>query len=223
MTAIEPYIKSTTDSEIAEFGIVLMIGKYNYWQSTITDKEDPNASIKIDNIMSDTHPYLRTEDLGLHRVGPKKDDIFETYTNIDIKKSPHQIRKEKWMNGGVDARCAATALSSEILHEFVHIFGDNYVSGITDKHPELSNSEGEEDFDYSGAKHDDIVSNNGFTCWDEARMIGTMYIWAMSQRYPCITIADCCDQMQDNLHFAYSQPTQKQIMSDCTYVDREFV
>jgi hypothetical protein len=214
MTAIEPYLKSSTDSEIARFGIVLMIGKYNYWQSTIIDPDNENASIKISDMNENSHPHLRTQDLGLKRADLGNDDAFETYTNIDIKKSPHQIRKENWMKGGVDALCAATALSSEILHEFVHIFGDHYDSGIKDMHPESYNDNNELDKDYSGALHDNVTSE-AFTCWDEARMIGTMYIWAVNQRYPCITNANCCDQMQENTYFAYSEPTQKQIMSDC--------
>ena len=123
----------------------------------------------------------------------------------------HAIRKENWKKGGAEAFCASVAFASEILHEMIHILADGYTGGDRDHH---MNFLGEHDL--FGALHDDVNLGNHH-CWDEARMIGTMFVWAMAQRYSCLgDISNpCCVNMSNDYYFAFSDPTQSQIMGNC--------
>ena len=131
--------------------------------------------------------------------------------------SVHKRRMNQWLQGGTDALCASVALASEILHEIIHIGADDYDSHIKDNHAEIFGSPftvDDDDIDFIGAKHDKINSGNN-TCWDEARMIATIFVYGMSQRYTCLSNATCCQRMNDEGFFAYSEPTQSQIMNRC--------
>ena len=107
--------------------------------------------------------------------------------------------------------------ASNILHEMIHICGDGYKGGRKDHHPDIQYVE-----DELGALHDSYEpplsdsENYKYTCWDEARMIATIFVWGMSQRYPCLgnNVAapnSCCQNMSDPRYVAYSAPTMDQI------------
>ena len=42
------------------------------------------------------------------------------------------------------------------------------------------------------------------TCWDEARMVVSMWQWAMAQRYPCLADIKDCQPHGDPVVFANS-------------------
>lgn len=130
--------------------------------------------------------------------------------------TPWPSQVEEWRGGGPEAFCVAVQNASNILHEMIHICGDGYTKGNRDHHPP------DDKTDVPGTLHDYYVDPQGdahnyrYTCWDEARMIATIFVWGMSQRYPCLgnNVAapnSCCQNMSDPRYVAYSAPTMDQI------------
>jgi hypothetical protein len=109
--------------------------------------------------------------------------------------------------------CVLVEIAHNILHEMIHIIGDEYSDGDLPRHPEIGYPATSR-----GATHIDITKDVS-SCWDECRMIATMFAWAMSQRYPCLadpttvstkfgwykTISSPCTMTSNPLAFAYSR------------------
>ena len=138
--------------------------------------------------------------------------------------TPWPTQVEEWRGGGSEAFCVAVQNASNILHEMIHICGDGYEGGRKDHHPDGSDIFAKYDkvIDNYGTLHDAYEAlgqdpvNYIHTCWDEARMIATIFVWGMSQRYPCLgnNVAapnSCCQNMSDPRYVAYSAPTMDQI------------
>lgn len=107
-----------------------------------------------------------------------------------------------WDAGGADAFCAAVQVAGSILHELIHICGDVASVGDCQAEPLLNQP---------GALHD----CNPQGCWDESRMIGTMFLWAMAQRYSCLDGIDGCQCMSQDEYFAYSVSSLAQHYGSC--------
>lgn len=95
-----------------------------------------------------------------------------------------------FVSGGADAFCAVVAAATMLLHEMVHICGDDGCS-----------SNGGD-----GACHLSDCTDATPECWDEARMIDSAFQWAMAQRYPCVTTSGraCCANMGLTTNFMTS-------------------
>lgn len=105
---------------------------------------------------------------------------------------------EHWLpmmeEGGGKALCATAAASSVVLHEFIHILGDhwNHLEGKYTTNPssweeggaDLLGSDHEEDDDPSDPKY------IRYPCWDECRMVASLWTWALSQRYPYLVLGE---------------------------------
>lgn len=68
-------------------------------------------------------------------------------------------------------------------------------------------------YNQPGTLHDQDAAGNrvDYPCWDECRMVETMFIWAVSQRFSCLTSSATCANMADPLYFGYSSSTEAQI------------
>lgn len=117
---------------------------------------------------------------------------------------------EKWKYGGNEAFCAAVEVAATMLHEFIHICGDDYDSEIADAHDAF------DQYAQTGTLHEvkEDSTSYEYPCWDEARMVETIFVWAMSQRYTCLTSNSCCSNMADPIYVAYSGKAMEQIWSN---------
>ena len=135
--------------------------------------------------------------------------------------------------GGVTALCAVARLAQILLHEMVHVVGDNYDEDGVNKwtgYGESSPWSGKsyphvEPYGYPGTLHDDNVLNDlpdavhriyehlfVNTCWDEPRMVASMFVWGIHHRYSCLPAPSSlpfgmrspCDYMVDPSVFANS-------------------
>ena len=129
--------------------------------------------------------------------------------------------RESYLNdGGKLAFCAAVTYAAIILHELVHIVGDvTCPSGagrdecLDDPGLYLSgyDSPWEGWLNQGGAIHEqDEEDKPNYVpnpCWDEGRMVMTMFKWAMLQRYPCLAgigASDGCRKYRNDETFAHS-------------------
>lgn len=81
-----------------------------------------------------------------------------------------------YVGGGDDGTCAAIQVAGTILHELIHVCADGVVN------PHYVNPfpwTGE-----AGALHEDRTVKS--PCWDESRMVATIFFWAMARRYGCV-------------------------------------
>lgn len=191
------------------------------WTVTYVDKSYINEgatmwAFGVDNV--ERYPYAN--DNNPQEANKKYGLIVPILQEDDSRQDTSWgIKIDKWKQGGSQAFCAAVQVAAIILHELVHICGDTYRSTTTDAQP--------------GTRHEEEEDGSAYTypCWDEARMVETMFIWFMTQRYTCLgnnesvftadkassTILSCCNQMPDPFYFARSISSQDQIMSDCQY------
>ena len=138
-------------------------------------------------------------------------------------------RSQQWSRGGTEAFCAAVQVASEILHELIHIVGDGFNSGDAGADDPLYPTDGIHGFDPMhnineiGAWHESykdphtlMDESYKFPCWDEARLAGTMFLWAMSKRYTCLaTSGNCCVNREKPEFFAYSTSSMLQVSASC--------
>lgn len=103
-----------------------------------------------------------------------------------------------WNKGGGAAFCVAIELAADILHELIHLSGDDYLGGVVPSWPDSSN--------VPGTRHEDNSEEAVVVppCWDEARMVASVFMYGMSQRVTCLGKFRCCSRMGDPLLFAYS-------------------
>ena len=147
---------------------------------------------------------------------------------IPLESSMWIKRVNQWSLGGLEAFCAAVSVASEMLHELVHIVGDGFDSGTRGAEDLIYPTDGIHGADpihninEVGAYHESYKDPvTGYKksyglCWDEARMVGTMFLWAMSQRYTCLQSAGyCCRNMGETEFFAYSTSTLSQLGAPC--------
>ena len=161
---------------------------------------------------------------------PNQEGICRVGIIIPINNINWTRRTAKWQLGGSGAFCAAIQVASELLHEIVHIIGDGYSSGEVGAeddtlYPTYSGygADSSHNINEIGAYHERVPdpSDPGddmdfpIPCWDEARMAGTMFLWAMSQRYTCLTSNTGCGNMDDPMYFAYSTGTLCQLGASC--------
>lgn len=125
----------------------------------------------------------------------------------------------QYTRGGEGALCALTRVAQIILHEMVHIVGDRYGTGANEPGKwtgygaasEWARLRRGKQFGFAGTLHDDgAVESTAadpwavYTCWDECRMVASMFVWGMHQRYRCLASASGCDYMADPEVFANS-------------------
>jgi len=125
-----------------------------------------------------------------------------------------------WDAGGEDAFCATFQVAAEVLHEMVHIVGDGHDSGVESAAVIFYELDLKGPPDLPGVSHE--VGAKA-PCWDECRMVATMFLWAMSQRFPCLVPSvlnlhdpeaeslSKCSGMSNAKYFAYSQSTLAQL------------
>jgi hypothetical protein len=101
--------------------------------------------------------------------------------------------------------CTLVEVAHNILHEMIHIIGDEYSGGDLPRRPEVGYPDTSR-----GAIHIDITEDVS-SCWDECRMIATMFAWAMGERYPCLSDSTAvqldsrCVNTSNPMAFAYSR------------------
>jgi len=86
------------------------------------------------------------------------------------------------------AFCEVAQFAGVLLHELIHIMADHWThedANYTSAYPSIYAG-----LDEVGARHEDAIPE---PCWDEARMVVTIWQYALSQRYPCITVGNCED------------------------------
>lgn len=132
---------------------------------------------------------------------------------VPLESAFWHLQAREWEAGGDTAFCAAIQVAATILHELIHIAGDghyyqNYTSPYTW-------------WNAPGALHDippgnisQQVVQSDYPCWDEARMISTIFLWSMSRRFTCLTNSEVCSNMGNNKFFAYSASTSAQIRNE---------
>ena len=111
-------------------------------------------------------------------------------------------------NPGAVGLCAATTYAGVILHEIIHIIGDHYTheaAGYTSRYGALlrtSNygADTHAELDLEGTLHEDMAQ----PCWDEARMVATIFYNGMGQRYPCLQHAERCREYFEAWRFGHS-------------------
>jgi hypothetical protein len=107
--------------------------------------------------------------------------------------------------------CALVQVASTILHEIIHILGDGFKNSVI---PNASKSDPD---NVPGALHecdDEDLGCTNYHCWDEARMVATIFVWGMSQRHECLKDARICGNMNKDLYFAFSSGTEAQIRNE---------
>ena len=135
--------------------------------------------------------------------------IIVTIDNIGWRAMIHN-----WKIGGTSALCAAIKTASLFLHELIHALGDFYKNNTTSNYDRLLTSMGFEES--TGTVHEDNQDPSpSVACWDEARMIASIFRWAMAKRYPCLDTVHCCDSFENDRFFAYSKNDQFQANTSC--------
>jgi hypothetical protein len=117
--------------------------------------------------------------------------------------------------GGADALCTVAQLSGTLLHEMIHIVGPEFTNrpgtGVATHHLNecavddvLGFAAGVGGFDRSirGPASEEVCER--WPCWDECRMITSIYRYALSQRYACLEGAKMCGNMNDPQYVAIS-------------------
>ena len=111
----------------------------------------------------------------------------------------HWVDARNTFHDGTEAEaiCVATNYASIILHEIVHILGDHFEqSGYgSGRWTTWENRH--------GTKHEESETVP-YPCWDECRMIATMFQAFMAQRFPCMKRGDGCKKYDDADRFAHS-------------------
>jgi hypothetical protein len=85
---------------------------------------------------------------------------------IGLRSTARQAALAAFVGGGANGLCAALALAATILHETLHLCE-------TDTNPDC----------------DPAVK---LCCWQEQRMITSVFAWAMAQRYDCLSMEPNC-------------------------------
>lgn len=139
---------------------------------------------------------------------PNSDGLFGLIIPLESNIWGHQ--SSEYEAGQNTAFCAAVQVAATLLHELIHIVGDgfrtsNYTSPFSWTNFEGANHEVEQ------ADSTSTVTGTDFPCWDEPRMTSTMFLWALSQRFPCLTDSSVCQNMSDNRYLAYSTSTGRQL------------
>jgi hypothetical protein len=109
--------------------------------------------------------------------------------------------------GGAKGLCAVIQVATMILHEFVHIIGDLWDPGEGDRTGSEASYDGDESNLYGTTHEQDdnkffigpdgkpllregqLVEDSSYVrypCWDECRMVASLFEWGMAQRYPCL-------------------------------------
>ena len=99
-----------------------------------------------------------------------------------------------------DAFCAALQVAGTVLHELIHIIGDD--RGAVSAGPPVIGILFGTVTNERGANHEDKSLAN--PCWDEPRMVATIFRWAVSQRYPCLASSANCSEYGEDWLFAHS-------------------
>ncbi|HND31326.1 MAG TPA: hypothetical protein PLA94_15095 [Myxococcota bacterium] len=123
---------------------------------------------------------------------------------IPINHSNWNEQKIAWRRGGTGAFCVLVNIASNILHELIHIcdgtFPEDLAQAPRDNHFDGPSTDSSAVWDHPFTTHDSIWSdtnNDGeaqpeefenytLSCWDEPRMIASIFLWSMSTRYTCI-------------------------------------
>lgn len=104
--------------------------------------------------------------------------------------------------GGGKALCAVATASTMVLHELVHVVADNW-SHFDFKRTSSPTSWDGDPANMLGSNHEQddepfLFDEEGvrttepdptyvrYPCWDECRMVSSLWQWALSQRYPCL-------------------------------------
>lgn len=117
-------------------------------------------------------------------------------------------RVVRWRHGGDSAFCAATQIAATILHELVHIAGDVAYDKCQLEQPTTLHEP-------TPSPRQTCPDTVLYPCWDEARMVETIFIWAMAKRFPCLGATPEGTCMPEDRFFAYSAPTQDQLLGTC--------
>ena len=109
-------------------------------------------------------------------------------------------QRDRYIRDGRSAFCSTVDYAGIILHELIHVLADGHVNpSYRHRWGSWSNS--------AGALHDEpdgqFDDPNVWPCWDEARMVATMFYWAMDQRYTCLGVGSC-SKYSDTWRFAHS-------------------
>ena len=186
----------------------------NRYPFTITYVESDNEgtgmfAFSINKILKDM-----MSDLDPTRYTPGLINDGQIGIVITINNEGWKAMVENWEKGGASALCASSKAASSILHELIHALGDHYDSGVLDNYDNLLVEMG---FEHStGTLHDDNQEPPPqMACWDEARMISSIFKWSIAKRYPCIKNTDCCSNFDNNIFFAYSKNSQTQTNITC--------
>jgi hypothetical protein len=113
---------------------------------------------------------------------------------IPIGSATWQGQVGSYIGGGDDATCAAIQVAGTILHELIHVCADEVVNPYYVSPFPWTNLD--------GALHE--ASSVTSPCWDEPRMVATMFYWAMARRYACIGQTSGCGKFLENWRFAHS-------------------
>ena len=125
--------------------------------------------------------------------------------------------RDRFRAGGPEGLCALVQMAQIILHEIVHVVGDRYDVGkwkgygpVWADYLDYDN----DGYGFAGTRHDDNAELDGvsaeeagfgkYTCFDECRMVASMFVWGVHQRRTCLSSARDCDFMKDPNIFANS-------------------
>ena len=114
---------------------------------------------------------------------PIGDPIFTSLVSTISNGSPQEVF------------CAAVAAATYFLHEMVHSCGDvnrNYLANPDAHHA---------DWPPRGIPEEEWPPP---PCCDEARMVDSIFQWAMGQRFPCLDAQPCCEELATSSEFGYS-------------------